>query len=212
MPRQGPFSYDDALNEFREQIRRCTLTAYCGRHFIRTTELKQWLKSDSPNPGKTWLGLLLPTDPSQLEPLVSEHMLTSHNALISFSILLNVNYTNHLETFLRAKVVDSKLPIDLSVLRSELKEAQIFDSELVAQSFAKEQWKFCPATFELEGTDNHIQNKILPVTNCESINDKGGTAGLWQIDVPEDFVGESLRAKVPRLRHEGPGGYDWVSR
>ena len=212
MARQGPLSYNEALDEFHDQIRRCTLTAYCGREFIRVTELKRWLRSDSPTPGKTWLGLLLPRDPSQLEPLVSERMLNSHNALISFSILLNLNCTNHLETFLGVDVVDSKLPIDLSVLRSRLIDAQIPEPELFAQAFAKEQWKFCPATFELEGTDNHIQNRILPITNCESINDKGGTAGLWQIEVPEDFVGESLRAEVPRLRHKGPGVYEWVSQ
>ena len=212
MLRHSSFSYNEALAKFHEQLQRCTLTAYCGREFILITKLKQWLKCDSPIPGKTWLGLLLPTEPTQLEPSVSERMLTHSNALITFCILLNLSRTKYLETFIRVNFVDSKLPIYLSALRSELNDAQIDEAEFLAESFAKEQWKFCPATFELEGTDNYIQNWILPITNYEPINEKGGTADLWQIEVPEDFVGETLRAEVPRSRYKGPDGHEWVSR
>ena len=200
MLRQGSSHYARAFSDFRAQLGQCTQTAVCGRNFVRITKLKEWLQSDSPIPGKSHLELLLPKDPVSPQPLVTGDMLIARNALVTFSILLQLEHTEHIEIFLDAGFVDARLPINLSELRTDLQEAQIADAENVSRSFAREQWRFCPAVFELDAMERYRQERILPIVRHSIINNKGGTAKLWKIEVLEEFVGESLRPLVARSK------------
>jgi hypothetical protein len=54
---------------------------------------------------------------------------------------------------------------------------------------------------------------VIPICRKEKINNKGGTAPLWQIEVPEEFVGPRLRDVIPSARFfdlNDNGG--WVCR
>lgn len=67
------------------------------------------------------------------------------------------------------------------------------NSDTLAAAFDKEQWAYCPAIFKNDEYLDFHTNRIIPIFSKEQINTKGGTATLWQIEVLEEFVHESLR-------------------
>jgi hypothetical protein len=75
------------------------------------------------------------------------------------------------------------------------------EAEKLAVDFNREQWRFCPAKFELEMGRNFGKDRVLPFFIKEPINFKGGTASLWQIEVLEEFVGLKLRKTVRSSRY-----------
>ncbi|KAL8941905.1 MAG: hypothetical protein Q9216_001978 [Gyalolechia sp. 2 TL-2023] len=112
----------------------------------------------------------------------------------------------------RFDILDKHLPISHQQLRTKLTAAGIQDADQVAETFDKEQWAFCPAKFELHSGQTYTEHKILPIYRKEEINTKGGTAKVYQIDVKEEFVGDSLRQAVAFSRHNcSPPGTepDW---
>ena len=207
-----PSHHNHALTNFREQLEICTERAICGREFIHTSRLKEWLLSASSTvPDKTQLELLLPKDPDQPEPLLPSHALVDKNALIVFCILLQLDKARCIESFFRASIYDTSLPKDFSSLHESLRaEHDIGDAQSLAKDFTTAQSKFCSPVFDLDGTKNHTPNQILPILHKEKIN-KGGTAQLWLIEVPEEFVGEGLRKEVEYSRIREKDGLGYVS-
>ena len=77
--------------------------------------------------------------------------------------------------------------------------------------FFKLQHRFKPARFELHKRSNWDEDVVIPIYHSNPIKE-GGTAELYQIDVPEEFVGWKLRDACAGSRfnagsEESP---DWV--
>jgi hypothetical protein len=126
-----------------------------------------------------------------------------------FCILLLLDY-GHLvaRCFQREGKVDKSLPVDLLTLRNVLhKHSKCVgmseeEADKLAVDFNREQWRFCPAKFELEMGRNFGKDRVLPFVIRQPINFKGGTATLWQVEVLEEFVGLKLRETVRSSRYD----------
>jgi hypothetical protein len=69
----------------------------------------------------------------------------------------------------------------------------------IGRQFEEARWRFYPAHFEFDVSHNYDKKRILPFLKRVPIGEgegKGGTANLWNISVPEEFVGSKLRRKV----------------
>ena len=103
-------------------------------------------------------------------------------------------------------MVDKKLPIDLDTLKTRLGASEqlkiqagfsdIAAREALAANFDNRQWRFCPAEFHLGDEKDYYENHIIPILKKAVINQKGGFATVWQIEILEDFVGQNLRKEV----------------
>ena len=205
--RASSSQYADIYEEFRTQLKNFTVKTAdpsdCGREFVLKDKLTQWLLSASPINGKSHLEMLLPKDPNSPQPLVNKEKIESFDRLLTFSVLLDIGQTRYLDQFCTANIMDSQLPLDVVSLQRRLCEATVASdkAEALSRSFVARQWKFVAATFELDGTQQYGSDRILPITRKKTINTKGGTAYLWQLEVPEDFVGKKLRAVIPNSKY-----------
>ena len=84
---------------------------------------------------------------------------------------------------------------------------------ILPSRFYELQYLFCPAKFEMHGDDDWGEEVVIPICEKNPIK-KGGTAELWQISVPEEFVGPSLRNIASGSRFDNKPGSgkepDWV--
>ncbi|KAL8732449.1 MAG: hypothetical protein Q9181_003945 [Wetmoreana brouardii] len=64
----------------------------------------------------------------------------------------------------------------------------------LAPKFIEKQYRFCPAKFGYQRSANWNKDYVIPICRKSPINE-GGTAHLWLIDVPEEFVEEGLRTE-----------------
>ncbi|KAL8690381.1 MAG: hypothetical protein Q9218_004160 [Villophora microphyllina] len=91
---------------------------------------------------------------------------------------------------------DSQLPLSPDDVARILHTAR---ASHMASEFVKQQHRFCPARFEYQRPANWGKDVVLPICSKQPINE-GGTAHLWLIEVPEEFVGEDLRKESSRSR------------
>ncbi|KAL8698877.1 MAG: hypothetical protein Q9201_006328 [Fulgogasparrea decipioides] len=110
-----------------------------------------------------------------------------------------------IDAFAEENKVDSQLPLSPDDV------ARIFQTahaSHLAPQFAEKQHRFCPARFEYQRPANWNKDVVIPICNKTPINE-GGTAHLWLIDVPEDFVETGLRMESQRSRfNAAPPGSD----
>ncbi|CAL8583949.1 hypothetical protein XPA_009559 [Xanthoria parietina] len=206
MTGDDPF-YSSSLRDLKSKVSACTQTAICGRPYILVTELKRWLRSPIKCPsGKNTnqVGrLLVATYGNQVVPSSTLKLWeTDSCCLLVFCILLLIDKGNLIEVFQTFNILDQHLPIPLQQLREKLKPShEVQDYWKVAAAFDQEQWAFCPAKFELHRGREYTEHSILPICRKEEINEKGGTARLWWIDVKEEFVGNALKQAVAFSRY-----------
>jgi hypothetical protein len=200
MPEHRLSEHDAALLEFKAALAKNTKKAACGRHYVLVTKLRNWMKSTiDPADDRTQAGRLLAVayrrrDKPDL-PITLEQLSDGEDrCLLVFCILLELGWGALIDEFFRRDKVDKHLPISLLSLQEMVLTMHIYSPNTLADDFDKLQWKYCPARIELNmGRDFH-KNRILPFCKREEINNKGATAQLWQIEVPEEFVGPKLRA------------------
>lgn len=180
------------------------MQATCGRDYVLVAKLKQWMRSQVVSgDSKTQASCLLkfayrhiygPGLPVSVN-LISDG---EDSCLIIFSILLELNYGRLIDHFLRRGIVDKQLPIDLGRLRAQMRTADLglTDTEKLVVDFEANQWRFCAAKFDLDMGRDYVKNMIIPICRKKTINDKGGTAKIWEIEVQEEFVGDTLRNAV----------------
>lgn len=188
------------LHEFKEELRNCTVEALCGRHYIRVAKLIKWLESDA-QPGVSRVEILLEyayrNRNSPAPPLRADDICKGEDrCALVFSILLELEHGELIELFEYRGLCDKKLPISLSDLKDLKNHGFTY-----AEEFNRKQWAFCPADFDYHSRNYH-SDRIIPICKKEEINDKGGTAQLWQIAVQEDFVKPRLKERVPNSRFQ----------
>ena len=218
MPNYRSSEHNAAISDFTNKLREYTTKGVCGRPFVFVERLIQWLKSDGGAGGSQASRLLAAAypkaDPTFL-PITTEQLCDrAEGCLLIFSILLQLDWGDLIDEFWRREKVDKNLPIDLNWLRNTFKELRLpkFDADELAFRFDYFQWKYCPARFDLNKGWTFIPKRIIPICRRVEINQKGGTAQLWEIEVPEEFVGKKLREVVKESRYDHEGGNGPVSQ
>lgn len=199
--------YDAAIHDFNVQMQQCTMRAVCGRSYVLSTKLKEWLRSPfqwSSGCYITQAARLLQTSfqwNDGFQPNLSEKICAEeHGALLVFSILLELRQGKLIELFHRINIIDAHLPMDLLSLKGKLRDQCLRDSDHIAIRFDEVQWRFCAIKFDLEMARNLPRQQIIPICTKEVINEKGRTAKLWEIHVQEEFVNAELREVVSSAR------------
>ena len=184
------------IEEFRAVVKQCTREAKCGQHFVLVDKLQQWLRS-LVEPGVTNAARLLHVAFSSREapglPITPEYFQPGDNCcLLIFCILLEIGCTQALQAFSRRGKIDRLIPLRRTTVQDTFQAAGINDKD-VQSKFFELQHRFRPAKFDLYLGADWEENVVIPICEKVPINTKGGTADLWQIAVPEEFVGQKLR-------------------
>ncbi|XTI86035.1 hypothetical protein V2W45_1233385 [Cenococcum geophilum] len=199
------------IAQFKQKLGTLTKTAACGREFVLVQELMDWLGE----PGVPRIAPLL-NDAYKCDfnwaPVRPDRISESEQTLLVFCILLDLGYGYLIDKFLEK---DMKLSVETDMeahitehLQSEgIEHGQAAE---IGKRFEEARWRFCPAQFEFGVSHNYGKKRILPFLKRVPIDEgegKGGTANLWNISVPEEFVGCKLRRKVPssKFRDEDSG-------
>jgi hypothetical protein len=220
MAHQNDLAHDAVIRDFKATLRNCTVQAACRRSYIRTSKLTEWLKGRVGSNSQA--SLLLEAAYRRREqpnpPVSSEEISSGGNCcLLVFSILLELGLGELIDRFQRLSIVDRRLPIDRQTLQTELQAMetgpnQLPDAASLAEQFDSMQWRYCPAMFEFRVGLDHGHNKVIPFVKKETINNKGGTAQLWQVAVQEEFLDDKMRKAVSNSRfHDAKDGFGWVS-
>ena len=134
----------------------------------------------------------------------------SARSLKVFSMLLDLGCEHLLGEFINARIIADQLPLFPSQrdrLRVFLASKRIPNVDQILEGFDQLRRQFCPAIFESRscGTYDDL-NWVLPFAKHEPINEKGGTAEVFQVAIHEGFFSHRVKAK----RFEVPGlGWVW---
>lgn len=200
-----------SIAQFKQKLGTLTKTAACGREFVLVQELMDWLGE----PGVPRIAPLL-HDAYKCDhnwaPIRPDRISESEQTLLVFCILLDLGYGYLIDKFLEK---DMKLSVetDMEAHITEHLQSEGIEYDQAAEigkRFEEARWRFCPAQFEFGVSHNYGKKRILPFLKRVPIDEgegKGGTANLWNISVPEEFVGCKLRRKVPssKFRDEDSG-------
>ena len=208
-PVNGTSSHHDAaISEFNSLLQSLTVTAECGGKFILVEKLKAWLESEDETYPRRQIDRLARAVYREflgdsIHPMIDESVLL-RSCPLTFCILVELGHGCLIHQFSRHHLVDQSLAtMDSDTLRSQLKrelnlqdEYQIDGVSDLAERFDKLRWKYFTNIFDLRQDEFFSKTRILPIVRKQEINAKGGTAKLYRIEVPEEFVSESLREEV----------------
>lgn len=208
----GASEHAVAIQDFKAKLRSCTTEAACKRSYVLVSKLTQWLRS------KVQVLGFETTQASRLLHFAHRHSLHGtpvrrqtlsdgeNPFLLIFSILLELDMGDLIFSFIRSEKGDIHLPIDLYTLKEIFKSNNVTDPEERAKAFDDAQWRYAVPRFELEKVYSFHRNRILPICRKKPINEKGGTAKLWQIEVLEEFVGPRLKQAVRNSCYDPKNG------
>jgi hypothetical protein len=206
---------------FQEKLaRHWKHRAACGRHYIDRAKLIAWMNRVDTDEAMTNAGRLIGEvycGSRRVPFLPSAKSISTDDddrSLLVFSILLELGRGDLVDLFQKAKIIDNNLESSeyyYDDLRADLKRNHIHDADGVVDDFERAKWSFCPAVIKHGMRSKFHRGKwVLPFCKRERINEKGGTAELWQILIQEDFVHKELRDAINRSRvHDREFG--WVS-
>ena len=209
--------HEAILEEFRGKLDEYTRTAVCGRQFVLVEKLQDWLRSpvkDVNHVGVSQAERLLRVAYSngQFSPVTRDVFRSGAGCcLLVFSILQIIGSGSAINVFCRGRKVDHSLPLPRDTLQEVFRAAGIHDQEL-PNKFFDQQHRFTPARFDLYGGHDWSEDTVIPIYQRNPIK-KGGTAEIYQIDVPEEFVGLNLRdvCAGSRFNAGSDESPDWVS-
>lgn len=205
--------YTAILKEFTNKLEECTRTAVCGRRFVLVGKFQEWLRSQA-TPAATHINLQVNAayrNRSRPNLPISFNIFdaTRDCCLLIFCILHMIGRGDLIHAFTEEGKVDKKLPLSPTDVESILKKE---NASSLAAEFTEKQHRFCPARFDFQRAANWNEDVVIPICSKNRINE-GGTAHLWQIEVPEEFVEEDLRKQSSTSRFNAAtsgSDPDWV--
>ena len=205
---------EEIQTEFISKLDEYTRKAACGRHFILVDRLQDWLRSPIGGEATYASRLLYRVAYSNRHkpgpPITSDKFSPGDDCcLLVFAILQKLGRGHLIDVFSRKKRVDKLLPIprdDLDAIENDGHHPGL------ASEFFELQHSFRPAGFNLRDRNEWDEDKVVPIYRKVPIK-RGGTAELWQIEVPEEYVGHALRdmASGSRFNEGSEQDPDWVS-
>ena len=204
--------------EFKGKLDEYTREAACGRHFILVDRLQDWLRSPVGGEGTYASRLLHRVAYSDRDkpgvPITTVKFKPGDDCcLLVFSILQQLGRGDLIDLFSKKKKVDKLLPIprhDLDTIENDGDHPSL--SSEFFDKFFELQHRFRPASFDLHDRNEWGEDKVVPIYRKIPIK-AGGTAKLWQIDVPEEYVGDTLKdiSSGSRFNAGSEEDPDWVS-
>ena len=181
--------------EYRSALQRYTRESVCRRHFVLVDKLQDWLRRvvepNVTNAARLLHVAFIPRD-SPGSPINLEYFQPGDNCcLLIFCILLEIGCAEALPDFLRRGKVDKLIPLRRATVQDTFQAAGINNTDM-HNRFFELQYRFCPTKFDLYLGTHWEEKVVVPICEKNAIT-QGGTAELWQIAVPEDFVGHKLR-------------------
>ena len=203
------------VQEFEGKLNEYTRTAACKRRFVHVERLLDWLRSPDESHvshANHLLHVAYSKRTSFLPIAIEKFQPGDDCCLLVFCILHMINCENKIDVFVRRRNIDRLLPLRWDSVQDTFRAAGVENQDLPSR-FYELQYLFCPAKFEMHGDDVWGEEVVIPICTKNSIK-KGGTAELWQISVPEEFVGPSLRNIASGSRFDNNLGSgkepDWV--
>lgn len=212
----GPYKGDDPnytseiertspiYSSFLSMLKKCAMHNAIGQVWINTRLLKKWMLEKAGQQA-TNLKLLIDFAYSEITNTsidLDELTNSINDSLIVFSLLLEHKHGFLMHKFHDHGLNDSRLPFDKNILGELLIKSVSethWDASLDSQILST-QWKYCPVIFDLDMALELPDGAVLPVVQRQRINDKGATAQLWEVSIPEDFVGSKLRQAASSAR------------
>ena len=185
-------------------IRTHSTLSVSGKRFILTRRFKSWLNSIADGMGRqTVLERLFFNTVGTNN--ISGHLATppwQSNSVLVFCVLLQLSVAHLLHDFSTSGISDSLLPLEKHDVRALFKSLESLNEKL-ADEFFEMQWQFCAATLELDQDHEWPPEMILPIC-AQNLIAQGRTAEVFEVAIPEDFIGENLAKAFPNCRHEDP--------
>lgn len=201
----GDFDARTDYSQFLEQIKRHNFE---GKRFYHQPQVREWMyrkalgnESSLSNVDRL-LAEVYAADTSHFQPTHARQL--QHN-LIVFGILLHpdVQCGSFIHVF-RKHITDVNLHIqDLSRVYDDIvKELEdegkplprrwrTQDYRAITDAFERQRWAFSPVSLQLDmDTSIPHASSILPFCFKRLINDKGGTAGVYQYKIQHDLVSD----------------------
>ena len=199
LEQQNVIIMETPLQIFNQGIQNHSVHSVSGRSFVLTRRLKSWLKStvDGLRPQTVLENLYNTIVPVE----VSGHLITppwKSDSVLIFCILLELGLAHLLEEFATNGTSDKSLPIDKHDLRVLVQNLSHEDDSL-ADRFFEIQWRYCAAVVDLDGIYEWQQEMVIPIC-FQSLIAEGRTAKVYEIAVPEDFIGQRLAHRFPHCR------------
>lgn len=201
----GDFNARADFGQFLEQIKRHNFE---GKRFYHQPQVKEWMCREalgnvsSLSNVDRLLAEVYAADTNHFQPTYARQL---QDNLIVFAILLHpdVQCGDSIHVF-RKHITDVNLHIqDLSRVYDDIvKELEFEEKPLprrwktqdyraITDAFERQRWAFNPVPLQL-GMDASIPHalSILPFCFKRLINDKGGTAGVYQYKIQHDLVSD----------------------
>jgi hypothetical protein len=206
-------NHESSIREFKEVVKACEMKGICGRTFIRVEKLKAWVSGQIERLLEAAYHTTSQSQPTL--PISERHMHSKDNdksILLIFCILLEMGWGRLIHCFHSLGYSDWYLGgIDSGSLRLHLQRkldreglvsALELDVETFAKEFARRQWRFCPVKFELDDRKDRKPQQIIPIHKRLVVNNKGFTASVWQVEVLEEFIGQSMKEAIPTSKYQ----------
>ena len=180
---------------FLSKLKSFTARSVSGQPYIHRSLLIDWLLSKYSSQ-TTYLDLLLDFAYSEciIVPVEARQLSSSgKSSLLVFSLLLELGRGDLIHHFLRSGLTDSKLPFPMTSLKQAKTSGDRSETVDLARQIFEKQWAYCPLTFDLGMGLDLPSSTVIPIQQRWQINSKGGTASIWQVAIPEEFVSDSLR-------------------
>ena len=188
------------IQDFKDKLAECTQTAVCGRPFVLVAKLQDWLRTQA-KPSTTQISRQVSAayrtrDRPNLPVSLNVFEPGSTSCLLIFCILHMIGHGDLIHTFTEEGIVDPQLPLPLDAIENIFVKS---NKKHLAREFIDKQYRFCPRRFRFQYHAAWSNDMVIPICRKTPINE-GGTAHIWQIEVPEEFVEERLRQESSRSR------------
>ncbi|KAI9687319.1 MAG: hypothetical protein M1822_002362 [Bathelium mastoideum] len=183
-----------------------------GRRFYHVDAIVEWMQRLEPGNSLRNAELLI----REVRPVrpgfnldIEKFLYGPDRCLVVLAILVTQKRGHLIDILRRSGIVDQHLTYltenNFRDLRNELEAGHISDRKEICSDFESDLWSFCPATLSLRMNGRyHTGQYIMPFCQKQQVNEKGGTAQVYEVVVQEDFVPKPLREKLQRAKFTDP--------
>ena len=212
------FDHRKTLDEFHDKLKDCTQLAVCGRPFVRVAKLQDWLRSNATLQTKHITRQVIAAYRNHAGPLPvpdDDFDAGDRCCLLIFCILHMNGHGDLTHLFSEENKNDRSLPMPFDEAKSVFQTVPHNDAAKLATEFIRDQYRFYPARFAFrQNKTKWSRETVIPICDKKPISEKGGTAKLWHIEIPEEFIEENLRKVSQRSRFNAAARQDcepdWV--
>ncbi|KAK8862219.1 hypothetical protein PGQ11_008454 [Apiospora arundinis] len=196
------------------------VTHCCTKDFYHTSEIVKWMRQKNGKTGLTNLSALLSAaqdsghhlrnQPGRLKASDLEKI--GRESYIVFAILLNLDCGFLIRTFQRFGITDGNLSNEglsnLDTLKEDLQQSSVSDVNKLLNMFDDMRFMFQHVVMDLNTptvySDRRRGRWISPFCRRQLINNKGGTAQVWQVSVQDRFLSTGLKERLKRSEYNDP--------